>query len=100
MDHSTRPNKQVVSPLPGEHDVTITKIFKPEDLDMAAAVEALCMLLREPSVVQPIDAHRPNLSDGGVRFTSQSLAPGELPTSHEVQTRTQSRYHRDRSQHR
>ena len=57
MDHSTRPNKQVVSPLPGEHDVTITKIFQPEELDMAAAVEALYMLLREPSVVQPIDAH-------------------------------------------
>jgi hypothetical protein len=37
--------------------VTITKIFKPEELDMAAAVEALYRLLHEPSVVQPIDAH-------------------------------------------
>jgi hypothetical protein len=37
--------------------VTITKIFKPEELDMEAAVEALYRLLSEPSVVQAIDAH-------------------------------------------
>jgi hypothetical protein len=37
--------------------VKITKIFKPEELDMDAAVEAIYALLREPSIVQPIDAH-------------------------------------------
>ena len=42
---------------PGEYDVKITKIFQPEELDMAAAVEALYRLLYEPSVVQAIDAH-------------------------------------------
>jgi hypothetical protein len=37
--------------------VKISKIFKPEELDMDAAVEALYALMREPSSVQPIDTH-------------------------------------------
>src|SRR5215467_10847583 len=48
--------KKSAATISSQCHVNISKIFKPEELNMDAAVEALYALLGEPSSVQPIDA--------------------------------------------